>query len=374
MHPLLHQALARCKDTLPSALYRSLEVTASEALELAAMTGNTGPQGTTFTVVASMMHNTAPDRQVRRKADNLCRSLTELCISLCETYSSLPSSPAIVKGVSSAQRSPIRLNGDNALYTPTYSSHIRSSVEPDGEALRRNSPSRALSRIEARRSSLLGTRSRDTSQEPPDTPSTPSISQMTTRLRSGTSLLRPHRSSQAHEDTNGSAVDEEDDPTLRAPSRAVTEFAHLRRNVSTSARTNRLSGDFSHFTPPEYSYLHSSSPAPVSYSGGDGVRRSQTLKEHNTQNQHYTPASGSLLRDGTRRYVDHGIPPPLPVIDKGRGDVGIALSSEDRRRSTQPSSQYTSSVRRDAGNTTVLGRSGSLKRGAGRSNASSSVD
>ncbi|TGZ76855.1 hypothetical protein EX30DRAFT_375177 [Ascodesmis nigricans] len=75
-HPLLHAALAKAKSALPADVYRYLDSAANDALSLAATIGTSGT-GTAATA--------ASDRQLRRKVDSMCRSLTELCISLTET-------------------------------------------------------------------------------------------------------------------------------------------------------------------------------------------------------------------------------------------------------------------------------------------------
>lgn len=137
-HPLLHEALARAKPLLTSALFRSLEASATDALQLAAITNGA----------------TASDRQMRRKADNMCRNLTDLCITLCDGKHEAPSvisSPASI--APSLQRS---------------SSRATSVMRPV----------RPGSRLEMRRSSILGTPLTPTSH----TSATPSIERPTSRL------------------------------------------------------------------------------------------------------------------------------------------------------------------------------------------------
>ncbi|KAK7181239.1 hypothetical protein DPSP01_003328 [Paraphaeosphaeria sporulosa] len=214
IHPLLHDALAKVKSHAAPAVYRTLEATAQEALALAEMAGSGGPQGTFHSTSSILGGHALPDRQVRRKADHICRNLTELCIEL--SNSSKPftfSSPALQRTSTAAvsRRPSLQLNGDS----PT----IRKSIEPESDVHPRSSPSRAMSRIEARRTSVLGRR--EASQEPP----TPSQSQAPSRLdarldRTSTSLYR------RHERTPG----DDDDPTLtlRAPSRAMTDFRETR--------------------------------------------------------------------------------------------------------------------------------------------------
>lgn len=73
IHPLLSEALVKAKQHTAPAIYRVLEATVSEALALAETTGSTGPQGTFHSSTSSMLGGSSslPERQVRRKADNI---------------------------------------------------------------------------------------------------------------------------------------------------------------------------------------------------------------------------------------------------------------------------------------------------------------
>ncbi|KAF1834446.1 hypothetical protein BDW02DRAFT_335864 [Decorospora gaudefroyi] len=202
-HPLLRDALAKTRQHVSPSVYRALESTASEALALAEMSGSAGPQGTLHSASSIINGSVVSDRQVRRKADNLCRSLTELCIAMCDSKTGL-ASPVFRSNTATITRRPsVQINGDS----PT----IRQSIEPESNTLSGVSPSRALSRIEARRTSMLaanGTQ-RDTSREPYDDRDTPSRT-----MRAGTSLHRTRRS----------LDEDEENQTFRAPSRAMTSI------------------------------------------------------------------------------------------------------------------------------------------------------
>jgi hypothetical protein len=220
VHPLLHDALAKVKSHAAPAVYRALEATAQEALALAELAGSGGPQGTFHSTNSILGGQALPDRQVRRKADHICRSLTELCIELSDNKFNF-ASPAVQRtsAASLSRRPSLQINGDS----PT----VRQSIEPESDFLPRSSPSRAMSRIEARRTSVLSRR--ETSQEPP----TPSQSQVPSRLdnrleRTSTSLYR----------RRDPTPEEDDDPTvtLRAPSRAMTDFRETRGHKSRYSR------------------------------------------------------------------------------------------------------------------------------------------
>jgi len=75
MHPLLHEALGHARGVLPNDVFQKLQTTASDALQLTAMMS--GDPGNT-----SSMGGASTERQLRRRAESMCRSLTELAIAL----------------------------------------------------------------------------------------------------------------------------------------------------------------------------------------------------------------------------------------------------------------------------------------------------
>ncbi|KAF2834485.1 hypothetical protein M501DRAFT_1027284 [Patellaria atrata CBS 101060] len=282
IHPLLHQALAKCKTLLSPALYRSLEAAASEALELAALTGSAGPQGTAYTVASIINGATVPDRHIRRKADNMCKSD--------------PGSPAIRTSIEPRQlakdspRTAVRLNGESP--ERAYSRQARvGSLEP--ELAPRNSPSRAMERVEERRrASLYGIGSASNSPRESNLnyeARTPTQAQIPRQLdRAGTSLLRSRHL--ANED-------DEEDPTLRAPSRAMTDIAR--------ARSQRVSR--------EYTSQHPLPETPVT-----------SLRQPNGNARPLESSripGSSLRRDGNRRYLDRSNPPSTYERDQGAANT-----------------------------------------------------
>ncbi|KAH7082080.1 hypothetical protein FB567DRAFT_448018 [Paraphoma chrysanthemicola] len=161
----------------------------------------------------------------------------------------------------------VQINGDS----PT----IRPSIEPESNTLANISPSRALHRIEARRTSMLTGNANGThreSSEPYDYERQPSRLQ-----RAGTSLHR-----------NRSSVDDDDEePTIRAPSRAMTDFRSLRGPEKT-----RLTGRQYASREP----LPDLQPAPTLQSAASLRRPTVT----GTSNE-----NSLLFRDGSRRYDFH---------------------------------------------------------------------
>lgn len=193
-YPLLHAALAKAKPLLNPALYRSLEATASDALQLAAMAGGS-PSGT-------------QDRQMRRKADNMCRNLTDLCLALCDG-----------KHETSITASPV------AIDTNLSMRYSRAPSRVDTERA-----SRPLSRLEARRSSIFGAgslHSPGTSVSPRRNADELSASEVDTPSQY-TERRRYARSSSRVSLPRTSRLDEvsgDEDPTVRPPSRNGSEFS-----------------------------------------------------------------------------------------------------------------------------------------------------
>ncbi|RYP15051.1 hypothetical protein DL765_005945 [Monosporascus sp. GIB2] len=84
-HPILHSALAKSKQFLSPDVYNALETAATDALNLTAMMGTAGQPGPISSSASSVGGGpVVTDRQLRRKADGICRSLTELCLALSE--------------------------------------------------------------------------------------------------------------------------------------------------------------------------------------------------------------------------------------------------------------------------------------------------
>ncbi|KAL1392642.1 hypothetical protein HDK64DRAFT_250963 [Phyllosticta capitalensis] len=287
-HPLLHSALAKCREQIGPALYRVLENTATEALELAAMTGNAG-QSSAVSVASGVQSS---DRQLRRKADNMCRNLTDLCIAICDNSQTVKSpplkSPAMV--VSSRRRS-LAMNGDRDEKDYHQPISRASSAEPEGEAIARNSPSRALNRIEARRAStLLGNQTGSAGNSPRDASdrdrTTPTQQSGKYQPRSSSSLLRPRRATV----TNDDAPNQEEEANLRVPSRASTDF--VQRNTK---ERNRLSREYTSNVP-----LPDGASSVAQLHSNTSLRRAGTVATEQPSVQQ----PSSLLRDrGERKYT-----------------------------------------------------------------------
>ncbi|EGX94148.1 cell wall anchor protein [Cordyceps militaris CM01] len=148
-YPILQNALANCKLNLSSQVYLALDCVAQDALGLSAAMGH-GPIPSGASTIGT--GSTATDRQLRRKAESVCRSLTELCITLNDE--------AAYRANTSQQQ--VQAFTPGTPLTPTlpksHSSGLpvvrRSSVIEGNMALPHSSP-RVMSRFEERRHSLL---------------------------------------------------------------------------------------------------------------------------------------------------------------------------------------------------------------------------
>ncbi|KAF2486614.1 hypothetical protein BDY17DRAFT_291783 [Neohortaea acidophila] len=237
IHPNLHAALAKAKPLLSPTLFRTLEATAADALQLAAMTGSAGPQGTAMTAASIINGVTVSDRHVRRKADTMCRNLTDLVLALCEGRSEAPS--LVSSPTPSTKQSP----------SLRYS---RSSLGPTDGISR--AAARPMSRLEARRSSILGSQGGNSSSlagSPLEATGDASLSEHEStasypRLQrpdptpSGRAASRLQAARERH--FGSGAAGDDEDPTIRPPSRAATDAGRsarsfLRRDFNTPSRS-----------------------------------------------------------------------------------------------------------------------------------------
>lgn len=255
IHPLLHSALAKLKPLLSEEVYRALEATASDALTIAAMMGNVGQPGPIFSAqsVAGSNVSTVTDRQLRRKADSMCRSLTELCLALSE--------------VNPRQLQLVLAGGENKETSRTGDALIRAKPSP-----------RALSRLEERRSSLLAASSLPTPRH--STPETSTPTQTTNMMGRRTSLFLRNRRAGTEE--------LEDEDRFRAPSRAATEVGRL-RNLPRGAISERV--------------------PPLPDSRAISVQSSLPMRRYISTNLNSNlPQTPSTQSPGTRKYLDRSTP------------------------------------------------------------------
>ena len=268
-HPLLHSALAKSKPLLSPDVYKALETTASDALVIAAMMGTSGQPGPISSSQSIVGGGPGPvsDRQVRRKADSMCRSLTELCLALSEGRNEQAQTTNNQIAVQSTSR-------DDQTVTNVESTKTqRPPVSTD--LTRVKSSPRALSRLEARRSSLLATSSLPSPRYAPSEAGTPTQSSMAGRR---TSLLLRSRRAGTEE------PEEEDETRFRPLSRANTEIGRPRNS------------------PREYV---SQQPLPDNRPSGIQSRRHYVSTSLTNPGAPPVPALPNL---GSRRYLDRSTP------------------------------------------------------------------
>ncbi|KAF8418187.1 hypothetical protein EV426DRAFT_577722 [Tirmania nivea] len=94
VHPLLHQALSRTRQLIDPEVYKVLEETAKDAFALVDIVGSNCTSGA---ITSPLSTGGGVDRQLRRKVDSLCRSLTELSLALSQAatnaHSQIPAAP-----------------------------------------------------------------------------------------------------------------------------------------------------------------------------------------------------------------------------------------------------------------------------------------
>lgn len=276
----LRYILSKTKPFVSSDVYDAIEAAASDALSLSQLMGTAGQSGPISSGASTIGQggpSTVTDRQLRKKADSICRSLTELCIALKEedperktTSVSRPQTRGTSRsGREEAPRSPnmkvfkgsgpdepltsiedygspraIRLDkratfnftggsGTTSMPTTRYASSVIGGGDDDHTMTGRQS-SLVLARARrgvteepddnGRKTTLLRTR-RAASEEPEEQESS----------RRSSMVFAPRRVTTIGRVSN---IDEEPQMQSRAPSRAVTEVSNARTEVGNGLRIN----------------------------------------------------------------------------------------------------------------------------------------
>ena len=310
-HPLLASALEKSKASISTPMYKALEATALDAIGLANMTSS-GAKGSVSIGI---------DRQLKRRADNMCRSLTELCIALTEERSI--SANATSTSRPGSQDNNLRQQRPGNVDEPK--SHRGGILEPEA-----SSSSRVLSRLEARRSSVLvlGNTHTGTSvlrERYPEIPTPTQESASSNPLaRTSTVLQRIRRT-----------TDEDADSTIRPLSRAMTELSRPRPAPRQTAQQEH------------------SSQQPSSGSNG---QRSPSVVSSLPVRRSYFPTmtqspSTPTIQPGNRRYLDR--PSPL--------SADSARLAEARQQRVASLGQYPSAGRQRASSLSRRLRQSSLE-------------
>lgn len=209
IHPLLHEALGQAKPVLSNEVYQKLQATASDALQLVALMNGDSYQASSASVAG---YGISQERQIRRRAESMCRGLTELTIAMSaeSKASQSPSYRPASRDVSTTQPYPL-------------ASRRLSNEAPDLPPV----ASRIQSRLDTRRTSLHLANARTGHSSPESSVQTPSIIPSRQPGSSGnvqrtSPLLRPRRTA-AYVD---GVTDDDDDraSSVRPVSRARTEL------------------------------------------------------------------------------------------------------------------------------------------------------
>ncbi|KZF22214.1 hypothetical protein L228DRAFT_148616 [Xylona heveae TC161] len=305
-HPLLQAALKKSKTLISGEVYRALEAVASDALSLASMTGSTGMQGRPQSPISVVSSSAAGvERRLRRKAESLCRSLTELCITLSEGKAGTEpldvpqASPSIhseSRGQSLASTSDFDVRSDVSV--PMR--HYQANQDLDGPSSMRSNLTTGLAPIDTRRQSTIAAEDAhfQESMRPSVTPTQASTPILSRPKRTTGSLLRRRRV----DDDNGDN---------RAPSRAMTDLGQITNNhrentpkdfsfrSSFPGQRSTMTTQGAPNTPLRSNYIHTSTPSIMSQL-----------------------PTNSFLRTGSRRLVDRSA---------AASDTGSALRRPERR-------------------------------------------
>jgi hypothetical protein len=317
IHPTLHIALAKAKALLSAPLYRTLEATANDALQLVAMTGSAGPQGTTFSAASIINGVTVSDRHIRRKADMMCRNLTDLCLALCEGKHEAPS---IVS-------SPIAVEAPPRVSVPK-SKYSRSSLAY-GEDLSKIG-NRPMSRLEARKSSIFGLQPGSSALSSPQaSPDEVSISEYEATPSQPQRLPEARRQSRLTNRLSAPRLDRFDETgaedDMRAPSRAMTEIGNFRSPHSQQQSPRD-------YNSPLTNKLPQRSPS---------LRESLTARRTNAaayETNREVPRVSSMNLDASRRRFTRDSTPQVLEEEAGEQDD----QSQYRRRTISIGNQYSS--------------------------------
>ncbi|CAG7992582.1 unnamed protein product [Penicillium olsonii] len=212
VQPILQSALSKAKLVLSGEVYSSLEATITDALTLTTALGANATQLGSMPAINGGY--TSPDRHARRKADSVCRSLTELCLALTDEQlkNHRPSSSRDAGGQSQLTNG---TEPNPRMSVPSYQRHT--TQEPEG-LQRRHSTTRISSRLDARRASLVNTSPGNLAEIKQSPTQSPGIPTPSTRLNRASTSLRSRRLTLGEE--NG----ETDSPHSRSVSRANTEI------------------------------------------------------------------------------------------------------------------------------------------------------
>jgi len=383
--PLLLSALSKTKDLVSPEVFSAIESAATDALALSSMIGIVGQPGPISSSASTIggYNGNLTDRQLRKKADSVCRSLTELCLALAD--------PA---GQKKQPQPTILIPDQELLLSPTSSKATVGAVTPQRRpsaiadmVTKASTSDRAPTSLEQKRKTMLASISLPTSRyaTAPSTPleSTPGrkSSLLLARIRrSGTeeaeetpqagrrsSLLLRSRRTETEEPeepregrktslllrTRKTLNEEEDESRFRVPSRAITEVNSFRtapRDLPTSATTTQPPAENSPITLPRRRLIPSAIStrfaAAVPAASAPTTPARKYLERSTLQERSLLQERGTLLDRGS--YLERS-------AHQERGHIN-SISERLAEERGQPQRQMPLSQ------STVLNRTGSLGR------------
>ncbi|KIV88117.1 hypothetical protein PV10_09043 [Exophiala mesophila] len=222
VHPLLHEALANAKSSLSSEVYQKLQATAQDALQLSMMMTSEGHSGGGSTIGVS----SATERQIRRRTESMCRSLTELAIAMLADQK--PAS------------APITRPGSRDAYQVQVGGFRNRGYSNDASE-RVPVISRVHSRLDGRRTSIPMASNvshqpaGETIYQTPPAVSVVNQGSASSRIGRTSTSLRTRRNGYL----DGATDDEEASPSVRPVSRAMTELGAYRQLARDRAAYSR---------------------------------------------------------------------------------------------------------------------------------------
>ncbi|RHZ68129.1 putative LPXTG-motif cell wall anchor domain protein [Aspergillus thermomutatus] len=346
VHPLLQSALLKAKYVLKNEVYKSLEAAVTDALALSSLLGtNKAPSGG----VSVVNGYGSSDRQSRRKADSVCRSLTELCLALSDEQLSKQQMPG--DDDDTITQLPTSTNEESSMLSRSLRRSMTLEPEVPG---RRQSTTQVSSRLEARRASLANTNGNSSSSRkdhpalPNDnSPSSPSASAPKSRLSRLSTTLRSKRLQPEDEDAG------QPSPHSRSISRAMTDIDNSAAAHGLSPRQRVVRGytasqPVSDPQRSQGSRLSYQSPrtqlqqprTPTVPQSSIPLRRSLAIPSN------YTPTTSRLnILAGSRRYGASGIPSAAGdgSVPDSQGDGMPSQQGLSQTRITAPSSKHAAS-------------------------------
>jgi hypothetical protein len=328
VHPLLQSALLKSKALLPQEVYRVLEAAAQDALSLAAMANGQQASGIPQPQSGVPSSPSIADRLARRKAESICRNLTDLCIALSD--GKIEAEAPIHEVPRPSTLRPMSRDASSS-YANTFQPSYQQSHSGDRDlsSIPRASPS-ALSRLEARRSSMIST-----INSPRGSVSTPtaSNSQVGRGINRASTLLRRRAES---------GEEEEEAREFRPVSRAATDAGY---RISPRERISR-----------EYTSQH-----PLPDQRSPSVQSNLPLRRHfasnSLSNAPPLPSTPEGLGSTARRYLERSTP-PVPSNERDSSGAGTTMTDDHTERGSVLESVHGGGGSRRSS----LGRSGSVVR------------